>query len=405
MKESYLHFIWKTKSFRNLPLRCVNGEVVEVRSTGVHNFHAGPDFSFALIEIDGVIRSGPVELHVRASDWLAHKHQFDPRYNDVILHVVYEADQHVPEGVPILQLKNHIWQEQLQHMISLGLGQQAIPCGDRFSEVKGIVRSHWLERMVIERMQNKAHEWDQRLKELQGDLVQLVHEKVARNFGFGLNGEAFEELARRLPYHIIMRYREDDEVFYQLPALLAGVPKNDEMTYSKRTLLVQYKHGLKAMEVHQFNSGRVHPSRKHAKRIALWVSVLPQLTVFWKLLLEETNVGNWIDWMKEFQRQSVHSSVLHSLVVNFFVPMQFLLARHDENENRMELGLQLLHYFSAEDNGVMRKWKKLGEEPKNSSESQAFLHLFNVYCSRKQCLNCAVGAQLLKQHESSKVFF
>jgi deoxycytidylate deaminase len=85
--------------------------------------------------------------------------------------------------------------------------------------------------------------------------------------------------------------------------------------------------------------------------------------------------------------------------------MQFLLARHDEDESRMELGLQLLHYFSAEDNGVMRKWKKLGEEPKNSSESQAFLHLFNVYCSRKQCLNCAVGAQLLKQHESSKVFF
>lgn len=405
MKESYLHFIWKTKSFKNLPLRCVNGEVVVVRNTGVHNFHAGPDFSFAQIELDGVSLSGPVEIHIKASDWLAHKHQFDPRYNEVILHVVYEADQRVPEGVPLLELKNHVWQEQLRHVVKLGLSERAIPCGERFSEVDALVRSHWMERMVIERMQQKASEWDLRLQNLQGDLVQLVHEKVARIFGFGLNGEAFEELARRLPYHIIMRYREDEEVFNQLPVLLAGVPSSVDVSYGKRTLLVQYKHGLKAMEAIQFNSGRVHPRRKHTKRIALWVSVLPQLTMFWKLLLEEKSIENWMNWMKEFQRKSAHSNLLQTLVVNFFAPMQFLLAKHDDDEGRMELGLQLLQYLSAEDNGVVRKWKKLGEAPKNSSESQSFLHLFNVYCSRKQCLNCAIGAQLLKQHESSKVFF
>lgn len=39
---------------------------------------------------------GDVEFHLHASDWFSHKHQDDPRYNRVMLHVVYYLDGSTP---------------------------------------------------------------------------------------------------------------------------------------------------------------------------------------------------------------------------------------------------------------------------------------------------------------------
>ena len=50
---------------------------------------SGPDVRDAvLLFASGEQRIGDIEFHVRASDWLAHKHSIDPRYNNVMLHVV-----------------------------------------------------------------------------------------------------------------------------------------------------------------------------------------------------------------------------------------------------------------------------------------------------------------------------
>lgn len=54
--------------------------------------------------VDGEI-VGDVEFHLRAGDWFTHGHQDDPRYNRVILHVVYYLDGRMParrqDGVPV----------------------------------------------------------------------------------------------------------------------------------------------------------------------------------------------------------------------------------------------------------------------------------------------------------------
>jgi hypothetical protein len=49
----------------------------------------GPDFTDAVIERDdGTVFRGDIEIHVRESDWRAHGHHNDARYNGVVLHVV-----------------------------------------------------------------------------------------------------------------------------------------------------------------------------------------------------------------------------------------------------------------------------------------------------------------------------
>lgn len=74
-------------------LRTADGRRVSVVFHGHWSHGFGPDFSDAMIEIEGEgLLSGAVEVHGRSSEWTAHGHHLDPRYNTVILHVVSRID-------------------------------------------------------------------------------------------------------------------------------------------------------------------------------------------------------------------------------------------------------------------------------------------------------------------------
>ena len=104
--EHLLHYLWKHKIFPLQELRTTDGQEVEVIDPGLPNTDAGPDFFNAKLKLDGILWVGNVELHDRSSLWLKHGHQSDAAYDNVILHVVSEADCPVfrRDGQPIPQL-------------------------------------------------------------------------------------------------------------------------------------------------------------------------------------------------------------------------------------------------------------------------------------------------------------
>ncbi len=74
-----------------LPL--VDGSVWKLVFAGRCGSSVGPDVHDAIMQLPGGERRvGDVEFHVRSSDWVAHGHSSDPRYNNVILHVVLLYD-------------------------------------------------------------------------------------------------------------------------------------------------------------------------------------------------------------------------------------------------------------------------------------------------------------------------
>lgn len=90
--EIELSAAWHRQAFRE-PLRTVTGQTVEIVHRGTWSNGFGPDFRDALILFDGrELRAGGVEIHLRTSGWVAHGHARDPRYDDVILHVVLRHD-------------------------------------------------------------------------------------------------------------------------------------------------------------------------------------------------------------------------------------------------------------------------------------------------------------------------
>ncbi len=73
-------------------LRLEDGRVARVVFPGIPGPGVGPDFRDALIEVDGDLVRGDVELHLEASGWFAHGHHRDPAFSAVILHVIARND-------------------------------------------------------------------------------------------------------------------------------------------------------------------------------------------------------------------------------------------------------------------------------------------------------------------------
>ena len=88
MKEDFLHYLWRARRFHIDNLRTTLGEPIEILAWGEYNRHAGPDFQQARLRIDGTLWAGSVEMHLRASEWVRHRHHEDEAYRNVILNVV-----------------------------------------------------------------------------------------------------------------------------------------------------------------------------------------------------------------------------------------------------------------------------------------------------------------------------
>ncbi len=105
--ERLLQAIWFHQRLRRDSLRTVTGVPLTVFHPGFWNREAGPDFRRALIRIgDQPTLQGDVEIDLHSSGWKSHRHLDNPRYREVILHVVWEAS---PGGNPAtLEMRSHL---------------------------------------------------------------------------------------------------------------------------------------------------------------------------------------------------------------------------------------------------------------------------------------------------------
>ena len=68
-----------------------------------------------------------------------------------------------------------------------------------------------------------------------------------------------------------------------------------------------------------------------------------------------------------------------------------------KGENFNEKILKLIQQVSSEKNSIITKFKDLKLDANNAMESQALLELKNNYCTKKRCLQCAIGNYLVRK--------
>ncbi|NJR43642.1 MAG: DUF2851 family protein [Akkermansiaceae bacterium] len=89
--ELELQAVWFAGGFGR-SFRTTSGKKVEIVQFGEWNRSSGPDFIQAAIEIDGELKTGPLELDSKSTDWEQHGHATNPAFREVILHVVFQSD-------------------------------------------------------------------------------------------------------------------------------------------------------------------------------------------------------------------------------------------------------------------------------------------------------------------------
>jgi len=93
--QKYLHRLISEPS---VVRQTVSGRRLQILSPGELNVHGGPDFLDAAILIDGLVNVGDFEFHKIASDWIKHKHDSNPDYKNVILHIVLDNDTEIEDS-------------------------------------------------------------------------------------------------------------------------------------------------------------------------------------------------------------------------------------------------------------------------------------------------------------------
>ncbi len=422
MKEKFLHYIWQHYIRVQAKYTTVEGVSFVILDKGIPNVDAGADISQVRIKIDEVKWSGSVEFHVKSSDWERHKHNEDASYNNVLLHFVAEKDREVftqngrklPTFIfPQLQEYYDIFQNTFSE-------KQFVYCEESFGEVTDFSKTMWLQRLVVERIEQKTEAVFQLLSQNNRDWEETAYQLMVRYLGQKLNGDAFQQLAWRLPQRILVKHKSS---LLQIEALLFGqagmLEKQINDTYYIR-LQAEYdflrkKYDLKPMEASQWKYLRLRPANFPSLRIAQLAMLVHQSSGLFSQFLKKTKIkelrklfafGTSEYWQqhyvfgKESSRKSerkIGERLQDVLIVNSVVPMLFAYADYVGESKWREKALRFLEEIGAEQNHIVKGFEKLGQSSKTAYDSQALVQLKEKYCNFKRCEQCVVGHEILKE--------
>ncbi|MCT4582548.1 MAG: DUF2851 family protein [Flavobacteriales bacterium] len=423
MKEDYLHYIWKFQKFNPSYLKTSENETIIIKKTGYHNANAGPDFLESNLIIGDTEWFGNIEIHVKASDWNKHQHQNDKAYNNVILHVVFENDLLIKnengEKIPTLILNSILDPKhflQYKHFINNGL---SIPCQRQINTIDPFITNSWLERLAINRLAQKTHLIRKKLNQYKGDWNQTLIHFLMRYFGMKVNGDAMADLSTKTPLLYINKERYN---LLNLEALLfgqAGMLNTSEikapyfLSLRKEYLFIKQKYQLNSMKLTNWKYSKLRPPNFPTIRIAQLAQLLylnhelfEHIRAFasvetYTKLLKVTPSSFWsthYTFKKESKttKSTVGKMFIHHLIINVISPISFTYGKSINDERYCNYATELTTNLPAESNAIIQNWENIGLLAKSAMQSQSLIELYANYCQRKECLNCAIGIQILR---------
>ncbi len=418
--ERLLHYVWKYKLYAATPLITTEGRPVQVIDPGMQNTDAGPDFFNAKIKIDGTLWVGSVEIHDKSSDWLFHHHDTDKAYDCVILHIIGFNDfQPVrTNGNPIPQMLLTVPENILRSIDWLLYREAALPCLDHITGIAPLHIACWMEALLSERLERKTHDIFLLLSAYQTDWNEVFYITLTRNFGFGVNNDAFERLAKSLPLRCIQKQRNSHS---QIEAMLFGQAgmleeENDDHYYrllQREYDFLRHKFGLSPMEDFVFKNLRTRPVNfpylKVAQLAALWV----RYDTLFSAILEARSTGEikkyfrippsgyWethyhFRYASPRKEKTIGENALNILLINTVVPMLFAYGLHNKRPEYCERATRLLESIPPEKNTIVTTFYNAGITVRHAGDSQALIQLKREYCEKKKCLYCRIGFRMLK---------
>ncbi len=412
-------------------LKDADGLPLEVIDPGRINKDAGPDFFNAKIKINGTVWIGNVEIHLKASDWFRHRHDSDPAYENIILHVVAVSDRRItrPDGSLIPQVSLTLPPDFFSLYDRLASNPAYLRCSHFISELSPLTVTDWLETLAIERMQLKSRKVSDILNFTGNDWEQTCFIVLARALGFGLNGDPFEMLARSIPLKILHHHSDNP---LQLQALLFGQAAMLDQSLHifdefyqllcREYYFLARKYGLSPLRPGLWKYSRTRPQNFPHRRIAFLAKACEGGFSLLSRLVENIREGrdvrplfNWIlegywhthssfDADARSSSDTLSAASISLLIINAVVPLVYTFAQHRGEYETAEKAVALLENLPPENNGIIREWGAYGLKSGDAMRSQALIQLRREYCEQRKCLYCRFGHFFLRKAAAGSSF-
>ncbi|MCD7936088.1 MAG: DUF2851 family protein [Tannerellaceae bacterium] len=419
--EQILHYVWKYRLHATTSLYTMDGFPVEIIDPGVPNPDAGPDFFNAKIRIGGTLWAGSIEMHTSSSDWYTHNHNVDKAYDTVVLHVVEKVNREVfrTDGSRVPQLELPVPAKIRQNIEWLLFRDKNIACLAEIRSIDPFFLNSWLDQLVNERLERKTETIFQLLEKYQEDWNEVFYIVLARNLGFGVNSDAFESLARNLPFKYLLKHRENN---CQLEAMLIGqaglLEEEIEDEYykilQKEYRFLKHKFGLETNTNYFFKNLRTRPENFPVVKLAQLAAILGQYdTLFSQILhtVDPEDIKKYFRippssyWLTHYHfRASSPERVkllgedsIRVVLINTVVPVLFAYGAHTHQPVYCDRALLLLETLPPEKNHIVTLFSQAGLIPRNAGDSQGLIQLKREYCEKRKCLYCSIGFRLLKR--------
>jgi hypothetical protein len=304
--------------------------------------------------------------------------------------------------------------QKYQQIAAIGI-RTALPCIARLKSVPQFIISDWMTALATERMMQKTERVSNLIAQGRDSWPEAFFIVLARAFGTGVNGDAFERMARSIPYNILLKHIANP---LQIQALLmgqAGFLTENNPSYGPR-----YEH-MRAEFVHLCNMyrtmplpvtvwkfGGVRPQAMPPVRIATLAALLAARPNLFSEIREAPTLDRLAELLsvpKATTAQETESeerpfamgrSTIYSLIINAVVPMLIAYGKWTSDETMVQRALGFLEALPAEKNRYVGFCTSSGLSARNAFDSQALLQLYRNYCDRRSCLRCRLGHWMMK---------
>jgi hypothetical protein len=431
MKEEFLHYLWKYSLYYTDRLKDADGNPIEVVHPGDYNRDSGPDFFNARLRISGTEWAGNVEIHTRASHFETHGHNRDHAFDNVILHVVAEYDKRIrnARGEEVLTAEIEFDTLLFDKYMELLNNPFIIACQGEVEMVDRFFLRHWLNSLVIERLQEKSEAILKIFSETGNDWEETFYRTLSRYFGFRVNTEPFELLASAIPFKIIRKHIDNR---FQVEALLFGtsgmleeglfrnaIEDNYYKDLIREYRILSAKYSLQPIHGWLWKFSKLRPVNFPTIRISQLTAMLSVTGGLFSKVVEAKNVKSlrnvfevsaseyWADhyvFGKKSRKISKIAGKTASdiLLINAVIPVIFVYGKSRDNHELCERAISFLEDIQPEENTIITDWKKAGIEAVSAFDSQALIQVRNEYCKRRRCLECRIGSRLINSGRSFK---
>ena len=421
MNEKLLQYLWNFKIFNSFDFKDMEGNELEILDFGKWNFDSGPDFLFGKIKFKNLILAGNIELHVKSSDYIFHQHSGNPEFENLILHVVFNHDMEIEElnkkNIPTLELKNYIDQNLLWKYESLLNENQFIPCANLFEPSK--IPFQFAEETLFKKLDEKSLEIEESLRINKNNYEAVLFQNLAYAFGLKVNSLIFRQIAECLDFTIVNKIRQNQT---QLEALFFGIcnwlenPKDEQTKIWRREFdFLKMKYQIDDLRFHPKFS-KLRPPNFPTIRLSQLASLYHlNQNLFSKLIATKhiheiytifSSVKASEYWNERFNFGKTSSikgeklltkDFVELILINAILPLKYAYHKNFDEDAADEI-LEFYRKITPEKNSIITSWNQLQVKTESALQSQAFLYHHKNFCLKKDCLNCGIGFQLLKNN-------